>query len=114
MFVSQPNAASTYRIASSFSIPRARAADTNVCAAVAIALSAGSIRATKVPKRPRVSSMPADSNSLYARATVLTAKLICPASSRTVGNRVPGDNLPSRIPSMICVLSWSKSGLAAC
>ena len=57
---------------------------------------------------------PADSNSRYARATVLTARLICPASSRTVGNRVPGGNLPSRIPSMICVLSWSKSGLAAC
>ena len=34
--------------------------------------------------------MPADSSSRYARATVLTARLSCPASSRTVGNRVPG------------------------
>ena len=40
--------------------PSAFAADTKVCAAVAIAASAGSARATKVPNLPRVSTMPAD------------------------------------------------------
>lgn len=54
---------------------------------------------------PRVSSTPAVSSSRYARATVLTASPICPASSRTVGSRVPGESLPSRTASMIWVRS---------
>ena len=45
-------------------------------AAVAIATSAGSDRATKVPNRPLVSKTPAASSSRYARATVFTARLI--------------------------------------
>src|ERR1700761_8843985 len=95
-------------------MPSAFAAAAYVFAAVAIAASAGSLRATKVPKRPRVSSIPADSSSRYARATVFTAMPSRPASSRTVGSLVPGGSRPPRIPSMIWLLSWSNSGLLAC
>ena len=56
--------------------------------------------ATKVPNLPRVSTMPAVSSSRYARATVFTARPSFPASSRTVGSRVPGGNRPSLTPSM--------------
>ena len=56
-------------------------------------------RATKVPKRPRVSRIPADSSSRYARATVLTAMpqlhrrahapsaAACPAAAARLGSR---------------------------
>ena len=54
---------------------------------------------------PGFRGLPADSNSRYARATVFTAMLISPASSRTVGRRVPGGSRPSRIPPMIWILS---------
>ena len=74
-------------------------------AAAAIAVSAGSARATNVPKRPRVSTTPAVSSSRYARATVLTARPSPPANSRTVGNRAPGGRVPARIASMI----WLRS-----
>src|SRR6201993_3580538 len=100
-------------MASDLVSPNARATSTYSLAAAAIAASVGSKREMKVPKRPRVSTIAADSSSRKARATVFAATPSWPAKSRTVGSRLPGGNAPVRTPSMTWVRSWPNNGLPA-